>query len=135
MLGTRVVNLVRRIVGLVLLLVHLPCTAHCQMKAMGLFGSQTECCESEKPSSGSSSDCQDCVACQSVESTGYVISRHALLLNADLAVASDFPAIELADTSVFHPNGATECAGWIDFQATRWQLDFRAPSTPRGPPS
>ncbi|GDY24072.1 hypothetical protein LBMAG56_54190 [Verrucomicrobiota bacterium] len=123
----------RHIISLLLLLSWLPCTVHCQIESLGLFGSAADCCERGETDAGGQGDCQQCNVCQSVETGGYFFVKDSLLL----PVVFDFVATvlndETADPDRFRPAHAADANTRPRFLATSWQFHLRASSPPRAP--
>ena len=123
----------RHIISLLLLLVWLPCTVHCQIESLGLFGSQADCCERGDASSGGPADCHQCNVCQSVESGGYFFIKHTLLLPIIFDFVAEVLSDEPPDPARFRPPHAADPDTCPRFLATSWQFHLRASSPPRAP--
>jgi len=124
---------IKSFVAILLLLAWLPCTAHCQIESLGLFGSKADCCERSESGSDGPSDCHECAICQSVESGGYFVVKQPVLTSIIFAVVADFLANELRDTAAIRPALATDGDSQPVFLATSWQFDLRASAPPRAP--
>ncbi len=73
-------------VGLLLLLIWLPCTVHCQAEALGWLGSDPACCHQGHADHAPAPDCSDCATCSSIESGGYSLPSKVSFVHALLTV-------------------------------------------------
>lgn len=79
----------RNLVAVLLAVLWLPCTMHCQAEALGWLGGESACCEHGHAENSAAPDCEDCTACQTLESDGYSLPQQVSFVHALLAVESD----------------------------------------------
>lgn len=119
-----------KMVALLLALLWLPATMHCQLEAAGVlppFG----CCEAEQSPDPSEEPC--CAACANVESGKVLADLKPIVVKpADVPSTEGFPAAgkthphEIPSSYPHHPPGRPELS-------VHWQFDTRAALPARAP--
>jgi hypothetical protein len=120
-------------VGLLLLLIWLPCTMHCQAEALGWLGGDSTCCEQGHGNTSAKPDCSDCAVCSAVESGGYSLPQKVSFIEVLLVVVVHF-APDLLDP-IREPAVLTLPASdsTPQFLSQSWTFDRRAAPAPRAP--
>lgn len=123
----------RNLVAVLLAVLWLPCTMHCQAEALGWLGSDSTCCEKGHADESPKPDCSDCAACSAVESGGYSVPQKVSFVHALLAVVVHFapdllaPAGEPAALTLPAPDSVPQLL------RQSWSFHCRTALAPRAP--
>lgn len=123
----------QKIVALLLAILWVPCTLHCQAEALGWLGSDSTCCEKGHKEKTPKADCADCATCSAIESGGYSLPQKVVIVPVSLDSFAHFEPGQLhpvrPPTTLKFP-ASDSAPQWL---GQSWSFRCRTALAPRAP--